>query len=867
MLELKLAFREIAGNLRYSLFFVLNLALGLWGFILLDSFRESISSHLSGKSRELLTADIGISSLRPMTEKEERLAKEHFPGILQKSELVSFFSMVAAVDSQKSGEVAASRLSEIFAIDSQYPIYGKIVFRENDSAAFTQARNALLGSNEVWVYPEILANLGVKVGGLLRIGEKEFRITRVVTDDPASGIGSAGIAPRVYIGKTHLEELGLIQKGSRVRYQTLYQLPEKSDLKSFSTSLRKDYKAIGSIPDLKIRTHQDAGDDTGRLIGYVSDYLGLTSIVALFLAGIGSIYLLRTALNRRITSFAVLQSLGFTRLGSFRIILIELFLLGLAAAALAGLAAWALTPLLPSLLKEFLPKGFSSGFSALSLLTGTLAATLGNVLFSLPVLGRLWRIKPSGLFREGQGVTVSNAAPKMSYLLWLPGPLFYYALSIYEAHSIKVGSLFMALLLGAGLVLAFASLGIMRLIGKRKSGAANVSRNFIWKHSLKNLQRSPESSVSVFAALALGALLISLVPQIQSGLSDRLARPKGIQLPNYFLFDIQPEQKDALVGFLKTTGHPLQNPSPMVRARLSEVNGKNWVTDGKKGRTREADEEERFRSRIFSLSYRAGLSDTETLVAGKPFVPRKEIGPDDEAQVSMEVDFAKQLGFHLGDVLLFEISGVPVKGKIVNFRKVKWNSFQPLFFVVFEPGFLEDAPQTFLATMTGIPEAKRGTLQNQIVAKFPNVSLLDVSRIIEKTLGLLKQMSLAITAMAVFSVLAGLLIVFAVAQSEAEKRSRELSLLKVLGGNLSTLRALLRTEMILLAGAASFAGTFLSLAVAWSLSRWLFEMPWTPDWLVAAVILPGVPLVALVIMSFATETILRRKPLQLLKDA
>ncbi len=863
MLELKLALRELAGNFRGSLFFTLNLALGLWGFILLDSFRLSVSHHLEAKSRELLTADMGISSLRPMTEKEERLAKEGLPDIQGESKIVSFFSMIAATNLE-------SRLTEVFAVDGIYPIYGRILFDSNsgdsDLSAFSNARRNLLASNEVWVYPEVLANLHISLGDRLRIGDKDFRVTRLVTDDPASSIGSAGLAPRVYIGKTHLEELGLIQKGSRIRYQTLFALPETSDLKTLSKTLRASYKSIGSIPDLRIRTHRDAGDDTGRLIGYVGDYLGLTAVVALFLAGIGSIYLLRTALARRLSSFAVLQSLGFTRFGSFRIVLIELFILGLAAATLAGVASWILSPLLPSLLRDFLPKGFETGFSPTSLLSGLLAATLGNTLFSLPVLGRLWQIKPSGLFREGQGVTASQKLSRLTWLLWLPGPLFYYALAVYESHSIKVGSLFMALLFGAGLLLSFGSFALIRWAGKKVAGTAGPNHFFIWKHALRNLFRSPESSISVFVALALGTLLISLIPQIQSGLAERMAKPKGLTIPSFFLFDIQPEQKDDLIKFLDTSGHPLQYPAAMVRAKLSELNGENWVTDGNKGRTREADEEERFRSRTFNLTYRSHLTDSETLVAGKPFDPGRITSENEVAQLSMEIEFAKQLDFKLGDELLFEISGVPVKGKIVNFRKVKWNSFQPNFYVVFEPGYLEEAPQTYLASLSDIPSNKKTTLQNALVSRFPNVSLLDVSRVIEKTLGLLKQMSLAITAMAVFSILAGLLIVFAVAQSEAEKRSRELSLLKILGGSLGTLRSMIRAEMGLLTLAASFFGVLLSLIVAWALSKWLFEMPWSPDWLLVAGILAGVPLTSMLILSLATERILRRKPLELLKD-
>ena len=69
----KLALRELLNNRRFSLFFLFNLALGLAGFIALDSFKESLDNHLGQNSQAILGADVALTSYLPF---EENLLRE-----------------------------------------------------------------------------------------------------------------------------------------------------------------------------------------------------------------------------------------------------------------------------------------------------------------------------------------------------------------------------------------------------------------------------------------------------------------------------------------------------------------------------------------------------------------------------------------------------------------------------------------------------------------------------------------------------------------------------------------------------------------------------------------------------------------------
>ena len=121
MLWLRLAGKEIINNFRFSLFFIVNLTIGLIGFIALDSFKNSIDTHLANNSRAILTADAQISSNFPLTEVEYGIADDIFDAEYEYSDQISFLSMLAGND--------ASRMSQLIGIDENYPQYGEFILQ------------------------------------------------------------------------------------------------------------------------------------------------------------------------------------------------------------------------------------------------------------------------------------------------------------------------------------------------------------------------------------------------------------------------------------------------------------------------------------------------------------------------------------------------------------------------------------------------------------------------------------------------------------------------------------------------------------------------------------------------------------------
>ena len=853
----KLALRELLNNRRFSLFFLFNLALGLAGFIALDSFKESLDNHLGQNSQAILGADVALTSYLPFEEKTLDMLEAKFPQNTLSTRRTTLFTMVASKDQ--------TRLVQVTGIEAGFPFYGKMVLKKNGVVQEENIRQSLNTSAEAWVYPELLFMLGLKVGGSIKIGEQSFSIADTVIDDPSSSFSSFGLAPRVYLGYSQMQETGLLSKKSRVSYQRLYRLPEGTDLSRLVVDLQNQIKSFdGSDSKIRILTHKRAGNNLGRLLGYLNDYLGLVAMIAVFLAGIGAAYLFRNYLVHRFREISILMSLGATRQQTYRMVLWQLGLLGTGAALIAIIISLAILPLLPLLLKQFLPSGFETQLSLGSLLFALVLGGVGSLVFCLPVLTKIRNVQPLQLFHGNIGQQDVNPAFWRQSLSYLPLLILSWSLSVWQSHSLIVGSAFVGMLLLSILFLVSLAWLVLFLAGKFSQTSGSTMKRL----AFRNLQRNRTGAISCFLALALGTLLINLIPQIYQGLQEEVSRPDDFRIPSLFLFDIQPEQMEPLRKTLAAEKVNLNYLSPMVRARLEKVNGKSFnVNTEEVALTREEERQQNFRRHNLNLSYRTQLADSEQIVEGRPLASKFAWDSGKPAEVSLEVRYAERMGFKLGDLLTFNVQEVLVEAIVINLRRVQWNSFQPNFFILFQPGVLEDAPGTFLGSIGGLDASRRLNVQNRIVSDYPNVSVIDVTRMVGRVLKISDQMVLALRLMAYLSILAGLVVVFSIARHEVEGRLWELNLLKVLGARFSDIQKMIQIEFAVLGIFAGLFGVAFSLIMSYGISWWFFENLWKWTWQTSLGSIIGVTALSVGVAWLATQRTLRSSPLTLLRSS
>jgi len=367
----------------------------------------------------------------------------------------------------------------------------------------------------------------------------------------------------------------------------------------------------------------------------------------------------------------------------------------------------------------------------------------------------------------------------------------------------------------------------------------------------------------------MGAFLISIIPQVQKGLQNEIKRPKDLKIPAFFLVDIQDEQKMPFIEFMKRKDADLANMSPMVRGRILRVNQHPFYGENKDPESKRPGAGNRSRGRRleFNFSYRESLDISETIVQGKPL--SKAFWDFESAvpfEISVEESFAERYGLSVGDLIGFEIQGIPMEGQVKNLRKVRWNSFQPNFFLLFQNRVLNDAPKTFLAAISHVARENRQELKNKIVEAFPNVSVIDVTQMAGTLLGITDKLSLSIRFMAWLAIAAGLVSIFSIARHEAWKNENQINLLKVLGADFKSIKAITLLEFGFIGFTAALFAILLSFGFSWAISWYFFDSLWQFDLGVSLMILFLTTCICMGTALMASRKVMNTKPVKLLAN-
>jgi putative ABC transport system permease protein len=800
----RLALRELLRSWRFGLFFIFNLSLGLTGFVSLQAFNVTLQDELTKNAKNILSADLSVSARRELTEAEQAAMNSVLPAGTKTGRIYEFFAMMSSAK--------GSRLVMVKAIDDSYPFYGSLEMHSGKNV-IPGGDKEILSSRKVWIYPELQQQMGLQVGDHLQIGKLDLEISDVVDRDETQTFRMASLAPRVYVDLKLLPESGLIQFGSTFTQAYQFKFPDKTD----ENKVKDEMFLKLTDPAISVDTPTSAGEDSGRQLGYLSDYLGLVAIIALFMSALGAAYIYRMFLYSRMKEIAILRTLGLQSIEAVGVYVIQASLLGLLATLPTIALSEIVLPVLTKVLGSFTPFALQPAVTMEAWGLCLLMAVLGSFVVSLPFLIKIYDLKAAKLFSEEK-----FAVNEGKFRIWpfIPAILVFYGLSVNQAHSWKIGSAFAGSLVATIAILLVAGYFVLKFAGTLK----NLNRWYA-KYSFLGLSRRAGASLAVFVALGLGALLINILPQLKNSLQSDLQVDKKSNLPSLFMFDIQDEQVAGIEKVLQDNQVQTLTLSPMVRARVLKVNGQDYERkiEGQGFKTREEEREARFRNRGMNLSYRDKLSSSEEITEGRPMAAMFDPQKQKIAELSVEERFADRMNFKLGDKVIFDVQGVEVEGEIVNFRKVKWTSFQPNFFVLVQNGVLNDAPKTFIAALPAMSQEKRTAMQNELAQKFANVSVIDVVRTVDEALATADKMSWSLELMAYLALFTGYIVLFSIVRSQIKLRRWEMNMLKILGASHREVSGFILTEFAFLAFVSSFLGSFLSVGVSYGLNRVIFE--------------------------------------------
>lgn len=807
-LWIKLVIKETKKNQRFFLFFISYLSIGLLSLLFIGSFRASSYDYLNKNLKNIFTADVSVGS-RKALEKDKLQLVEQRLNIANSSNSVSFFSMA------QGNSIA--RLLNINAIDSNFPLYGKFSFNQQKITG-DLIEEQLLTDSKIWMKKNTRIALALSVGDKLKIGQSDFAVGEDLKEDPITNFGNSFVAPIAYVGINKVEKTGLLELGSRIYYHKYYKLAtEEEDLKQLVNTIKKDLNdKFGTESRVWISSYKNSNNRISRLVSYFSGYFGLVSISTIFIVFIGIYYLFYNYFKRKLKTVAIFISLGAKRKDIYLNFIYQLFFLGFVSSLLATVIAKIVFIIINFIAKDYFPPDFSFQLNWQIVIITFCIGSLTSVLFCMPSIVTLRYFSPSLIFQEAQKAKINVPNSFLQYFSYFLIISFFGGLIMWQV-GIGIGSIFLLvflLVLALLFIIGYGYLGLCGVLSNRV--------NFSFKIILRNLYRNMLTNLIVFIALTVSCAIFYLIPQIQQAITDEIKNPKNLVIPTFFLFDIQPEQLSALKKLTQELGYPLKNVSPLIRARLKKVNGEVNLA-----RTEDTEEARaRSRRRGFNISYKENLSSSEYILEGKPLTKEYDSAKDEIVEISVEKTFADRQRFKIGDLLEFDISGISFMAKIVNFRFVKWNSFQPNFYVLFQTGVLEEAPQIFIASIDTIPEDRQVFLQNSIVKEFSNVSIINVTSITKSLINISEKVVWIISFLLVLILLAVLGLFYLIVKIETQERVWIMSLFKSFGSSTIKILFLNLAEFLILSFLAIVTGIAISYFLFLAIAKFLFDSFW-----------------------------------------
>jgi putative ABC transport system permease protein len=801
-------------------------------------FADRVRQALDRESHQLLGADLLLTADHPWPEK---LAGDARARGLQVVETRTFPSMVT----RGEGDELRAQLAEIKAVGTTYPLRGALRIAPALNVADAPAVG-VPGPGTIWVDERLASSLGARVGDPIVVGQSTLRVGAVLTLEPDRGINFFSVAPRLLMNLEDLPATALLQVGSRVAYRLLV-AGDLSVVKRFQREVEPQL-----VRGQRLEDPQNGRPEIRTALDRAQKFLGLSALLTVVLAAVAVALASRRYVQRHLDPCAVMRCLGATQALLLRLYLAQFVVLGVLAAAggcvLGYLAHFALHAWLAQLLATPLPPP-----GLLPAAQGVLVGLLLLFACAVPPLLQLKRVSTLRVLRRELG------SPRVGLLGgYLSGFAALAVLMFWVAGEIALGAYVVAGFSVALFVFALLARIVVRLAAAARGGvSAGRSAGIGWRYGLASLERRASTSVVQIVALALGFMALLLLTVTRGDLLDAWQRAVPPDAPNRFVVNIQPEQVEEVRALMVAQGLSPEL-APMIRGRLTTINGVEVsaasYTD---------DRAQRLVDREFNLSVRADLPEGNRLSAGRWFSPADLGGKGASAVASVEEGLATTLGLSVGDRLEFVVAGDRIGMTVVGLRKVNWDTMRANFFVLTPPVVLDGYPASWITSFYLSPE--KADFVNRLIREFPNLTVIDVAAILRQLQAIMEQVARAVQFVFLFTLAAGVIVLYAALASAAEERRYELAVMRALGARREQLRRALLAEFAAIGALAGLIAAAGAIGVGQFLARQVFRFEVEVDlWLLPTATCCG----ALLVTGagwLAVARLLRTAPLEALR--
>lgn len=710
----------------------------------LSALAERMEQVIVKQGKDALTADAVFVSANPIPDTLLSSTEN-----LERSTMTRFATMAFSDNGMQ--------LISVRAVDDNYPLMGELVLDNNPSGRVKE--------NQLWLDERIMAQLDVKSGDSVTIGDADFTVSGAVLMEPGLSFNPFQQMPSAYIHQKDVEKTGAIQVGSRVQYRLFLQADDKT-LKG----LQEDTVLS---PSDRWRT-QDTASRSNEVFERTTQYLSLTVAIVIIMAATTLVLTCQNYVNSRTQTIAMLKSLGASRRWIEKWLFIQVTILLISASVVGLLLGSGLEYLLRIPLKDLLPEPLPSYG-----VTPYLVSFISAVLITVPALGipLLGLIKTPALEVLQQGKAQRSWKRMLLVLVpVVPLLLLYADNTLVWIVLVGIAVLFV--------VLAAVSVALTKLF-------ARISTQPAMKLALSRINRTPVTSGLQFGALALSLMLLSIIWLVRSDILADWERTLPADAPNVFALNIGDYELDSYLETLDKHGVTRSQAYPIIRGRLTEINGQNVKEIEYEGEGSDAIRRE------LNLTWGDSLPEYNDVLAGEW---------TNKGSVSVEADVANDLGIELGDKLRFVINSQNYDAVVDTIRYVEWRDMKPNFYFIFSSDVMANLPGSYLISYR-IDEGNEALLTS-MSRSHPTVSVLDIRTMGEKIQDLIQQIVSAITILALLGVVAGLLLIFTLLRLSLSQRQQEIRLYRTLGSSKKRINTTLWAEYGIMALIASGVAVF-----------------------------------------------------------
>lgn len=835
--------REFKSDKAFNGFYLLCASLGILGLLLVESFKGGVEEKVSSNAKNFIASDLSISTRRMFTDEEKKQVEDFLAqNKYSFAKWIETYSLVS-----KTTADAHSKLANLNFVSLEFPFYGGLVL---EKGGFKGPGNwqSLHQKPYVWINRDFAWEMNLKVGDQVKVGELTMEVADIILEDKFSSFRGFSLAPKIFVSEKFLTATDLIKFGSTLTEAYVVKLPSDVEIKDVQTKIKK----IINDRSIKVVGPTEASEQVSRSLLLLADYLSLITLLTYLLSLIGLYYFAQHFLSAKLRVFSIYKAMGIKTSFLFKINFLHLIVLIATGVLISTVTVLGLLPFIEQFFEKLTGEDLSFHLSLLSVGRILFLSFGGCVLALGPIYWGALQTPVATVFQD-----LPAELKRVHFVFFIPLILYVVSLSMLLANSFKIGGIFIGSLVSIILLAAITFKFFTFLLDK-----ISVHLSFANRHAVKTLSRYFTSSFTVFICLLLGMTLVVFIFQLESSLRSEFTQTYGNRRPDLFLFDLQDSQLDDFNSLIKEEKWKQTFLAPMIRARLIKVNdiatSKRVEPAESDLSTREEQDSARMKNRGVNLSYRDKISWSERIVEGEyPSKPCKiENGP---CEISLEQSYARRVGLNLGDKMVFDVSGIEVEGVVTSLRRVKWTSFEPNFFILFQPGILEDAPKTFLASFKTPREEEKRNVFSKVASRFSNVSVLDVSELIKKITTIFDLMATAIKFISILSLSLAMVVLVAVSFNHLDLRKREINLFRLMGLRKKVVASIYIREFGMLVGLCLILSPLFGTVMTKVLMSQIFDGEALYRFNLILPILTGLGILLTFVVTFKVRSLLGRK--------